>query len=105
MKLTLAGLMLTLSTFASANHCVQYQDRPEYMNALSALSVRQMLPLYEICESERIMDVEVSPSQVIRNGEAIPQMVIYLHYAEYSCKFLLDRKDLTLTESRCFSTF
>lgn len=105
MKFIVAALMFTLSSLASANHCLQYQDRPEYMNALGALSSRQMRPLYEICESARIMDVEVAPSQVIRNGEAIPQMVIYLHYAEYSCKYLLDRKDLSLTESRCFSTF
>lgn len=105
MKFIALTLMLSLSGLASANHCSKYQNRPEYMNALSALSVRQMRPLFEICESSRIMDVEVAPSQVIRNGETIPQMVIYLHYSEYSCKYLLDRKELTLTESRCFSTF
>jgi hypothetical protein len=105
MKFIFFTLLLTLSGIASANHCAEYRDRPEYMNALSALSVRQMRPLYEICESSRIMDVEVSPSQVIRSGEVIPQIVIYLHYSEYSCKYLLNRKDLTLTESRCFSTF
>lgn len=101
--LTLSLALISSSAFA--NLCTPYDTRPEYMNALKALVTLQNKTLDEVCNSSRILDIEIQPSQVIVAGEIIPQMAIYFHYNEDSCKYLLNRADLTLTSSRCFPTW
>lgn len=104
MKATILALAL-VSSSAYANLCTKYDNRPEYMTALTALVEMQNKTLDEVCNSARILDIEIQPSQVIVQGEIIPQWAIYFHHNEDSCKYLLDRADLTLTSSRCFPTW
>lgn len=105
MKKLIISLVL-ISTSALANNlCTPYDNRPEYMNALNALVTLQNKTLEEVCNSSRILDIEIQPSQVIVEGEIIPQWAVYFHYNEDSCKYLLNRADLTLTSSRCFPTW
>jgi hypothetical protein len=98
-------LFVLISSSAFANLCTPYDNRPEYMNALKALVTMQNKTLDEVCNSARILDIEIQPSQVIIEGEIIPQWAVYFHYNEDSCKYLLNRADLTLTSSRCFPTW
>jgi hypothetical protein len=101
----IALTLALVSTSAFANLCTPYDNRPEYMTALKALVTMQNKTMDEVCNSERIVDIEIQPSQVIIGGEIIPQWAVYFHYNEDSCKYLLNRADLTLTESRCFPTW
>lgn len=103
MKLALSLALVSSSAFA--NLCTPYDNRPEYMTALTALVAMQNKTLDEVCNSARILDIEIQPSQIIVGGEIIPQWAVYFHYNEDSCKYLLSRADLTLTSSRCFPTW
>jgi hypothetical protein len=104
-SIALAALLISSSAFADL--CSRYNDRPEYARALEALVTNHMnRDMNEVCNSARILDIEIQPSQIInQDGEVVPQMAIYFHYNEDSCKYLLNRADLTLTTSRCYPTW
>lgn len=105
MKMLIA-LVALVSFSARAELCSRYDSKPEYINALTALAKHVDMSMDEVCNHPRIMDIQIHPSQIInRQGEVIPQIAIYFHYSEHSCKYLLNRQDLSMTESRCFNTW
>lgn len=99
-------LLALISTSAFADLCTKYDNRPEYLGALRALLAHQNRGMGEVCNSSRILDIEIQPSQVItQQGEVVPQFAIFFHYNEESCKYLVNRANLTLTSSRCYPTW
>lgn len=106
MKALALGLAVLSSSAFANNLCTKYDNRSEYINALTALVTHMDRSLEEVCSSPRILDIEIQPSQIInREGQAVPQFAVYFHYNEESCKYLLNRETLTLTSSRCFPTW
>lgn len=103
---TLITALLFVSFSAQANLCARYEARTERALALEALSQHINMSMNEICQSPRILDVEITPTQTInRQGEIVRQMAIYFHYSEESCQYLLNREDLTLMKSKCYLTW
>lgn len=99
-------LLAFLSTSAFADLCTKYDNRPEYLGSLRALLAIQNRGMGEVCNSSRILDIEIQPSQIInQQGDVIPHFAIFFHYNEESCKYMMNRADLTLTSSRCFPTW
>lgn len=101
--IVLLGLM-SFSAQAS-NLCTRYVNDSARYSALTALVEQINMDLEAVCTSPRILDIEIQPSQMVIQGEIVPQMAIYFHYNEESCKYLINRQDHTLTTSKCFPTW
>ena len=100
----LISVLLLASFSAHANLCDRYTS-PDRASAIEALAAHLNKSVDEVCNSPRILDIELQPSQVTIDGVAVPQWAIFLHYNEDSCKYLFNRADLTLTSSKCFPTW
>lgn len=101
----LIALSLLVPSFAFANLCDRYTADRGKWQALETVARAQARTTEEICKSERIVDIEIQPSQVIVQGEIFPQWAVFFHYNEESCKFMVGRDDYTMTSRYCFPTW
>lgn len=100
-------VLIGLMSFSAqaGNLCTRYENDEVKFSALEALSEQINMSLEVICNHPRMLDIEIQPSQIIIQGEVVPQTAIFFHYNEESCKYLVNRQDLTLTSSKCFPTW
>ena len=104
-KITLLMALATLSTTVSANDlCSKYEHNPRFMKAIEVVAKFQKYTKEEFCNLERVLDIEVQPSQVIdREGNVIPHVQVQQHKSWDSCLYLVNELDYSMTQTYCYS--
>ena len=108
--LALGAVLMSFSAFAQSvpagDKCEKYHNIPRYMAALEVVATNAKWKLEEMCNLERIWDIQAEPAIVInRQGEEIPHIRVQLHRNEDSCLYMVRESDLVVTQKRCFSTY
>lgn len=109
MKSLLLSMVLFFSVSAqAANHCQRYESSPN-MNFIVELSKKLSYELSELCELERIADIQFEQRRYYYadSDQFESHKVITLHYWEYSCEyhFNLERDQWQNKRNYCYSTF
>lgn len=106
-------VLIALSSFSAlaqqspvGDRCEKYHHNAHLMRAIERVALNAKWTLQEMCNLERIWDVQAERVIVInRQGEEIPHVRVQLHRSSDSCLYMVRDADLEVTSKRCFSTW
>ncbi|HVK62412.1 MAG TPA: hypothetical protein VM432_12715 [Bdellovibrionales bacterium] len=108
-SLALIVLFSAFGSIANANlgFCAKYAESPRFMKAIETVATRSQYTMAELCQLGRLSDIFVESFMYTdrQTGERIPHSWVTLHYAEYSCQYLVRDSDQSYTKANCYGTW
>lgn len=102
MKLLVVFLLMTSQVFAK-DMCSRW-TKERYVKAIEVVAQAEGVTPAELCSMEKLLDVEVQPSQTFtREGKLVPCVRVQLHGEYSSCLYLIKDEDWSILEQRCYS--
>jgi hypothetical protein len=88
------------------DRCEKYFHNARYMTAIEVVARNARWGLEEMCNLERIWDIQAEDAMVInKKGEEEPHVRVYLHRNEDTCHYMVRNADLVVTTAKCYSNF
>jgi len=100
-----AGYVMVSPALVAQNHlCSKWENRPDYMQAISTVAASYQKSYIELCTTKNILDIEVQPSRIIlRDGTIVPHLRVQLHYEYDSCLFMVNKESQEISKQHCYS--
>lgn len=106
MKMGFLIIGILFSQLSYANLCEKFENNQEYKEFLDQTIAHLETSYEHLCFDEKILDIEIAPSQIISTrGRIVEQMRVTLHSSYQSCQYYFNRKNQSFTKSNCYNTW